>query len=126
MRRWAGLLFVTIASAVIFFARTSEAPLAEYTEAVRAEPSETITDEPAPVEPAGPSPDTPTDTVRVEYDLVEIAPPVPRRVPVRRPVAARQANVREEPSEVPLVVRAGRVLIGDGRYRPEPFPRPHR
>jgi hypothetical protein len=65
--------------------------------------------------------------IRIEHQLIHVveAPPPPRR-----PAAAalnRLASVRkpvQRARQETLVVRAGRLLMGDGRFRPEPFPRP--
>jgi hypothetical protein len=64
------------------------------------------------------------DFVRVEHQFVHVQPlpAAPHlRVAVRRtaplPAARRQDAARR-------MTRARRILVGDGRYRPEPFPRP--
>jgi hypothetical protein len=65
--------------------------------------------------------------VRIEHQLIQVTEsPAPRR---RAPTVtvSRVASVRKPapPSrQEGFVVRAGRLLMGDGRYRPEPFPRP--
>ena len=71
-------------------------------------------------------------SIRVEHQIVE-ALESPRHVtsePRRRQrlpprPSAVQYAVRSEPS-AGLVARAGRLFFGDGRFRPEPFPRPGR
>ena len=68
-------------------------------------------------EPAGPS-------VRVEHQLVRL--PKPRPQHINRPPQWRSTRLAAaEPSESrpALILRARRVLVGDGRYKPEPFPR---
>jgi len=75
---------------------------------------------PAPVLPAS-EPVPPS--VRVEHELVRLPKPVPQ---VSRPRAWRTTRlasaVPDEP-RTPLIVRARRAFVGDGRYKPEPFPR---
>jgi hypothetical protein len=74
--------------------------------------------------PAEPAP------VRIEHQLIRINPPPPPQRP--RPRVAYLVNRLADGKTPPappsrgLVVRAGRMLVGDGRYRPEPFPRPGR
>ncbi len=72
---------------------------------------------------------TPAD-IRIEHQLIQVAEsPTPRRRPPTVAVS-RVASVRKpaqrsrQETQETLVVRAGRLLMGDGRYRPEPFPRP--
>ncbi len=75
----------------------------------------------------------PLDSVRVESELIRV-------VPSRDDIAARSARTNRgapvklaavpkpahrTPSQS-VVERARRMLVGDGRYRPEPFPRPGR
>ena len=68
--------------------------------------------------------------VTIEHRLVEARQPqartpvAPRR---RAPLPARRAAVQLAAATsrpAGLAVRAGRMLLGDGRFRPEPFPRP--
>ncbi|HVL66128.1 MAG TPA: hypothetical protein VM364_02570 [Vicinamibacterales bacterium] len=70
----------------------------------------------------------PAPDVRVEHQLITVdviaesasrpTPPPPARA------AATAAGARQpEPAERRLVDRARRVILGDGRHRPEPFPR---
>lgn len=73
------------------------------------------------------------DSVRVESELIHVISPrddapaqrprTNRAVPVK--LAAVQKPVTRTPSHG-VVDRARRMLLGDGRYRPEPFPRPGR
>lgn len=69
---------------------------------------------------------TPAD-IRIEHQLIQVTEsPTPRRRPPTVAVS-RVASVRkpaQRSRQEALVVRAGRLLMGDGRYRPEPFPRP--
>lgn len=67
--------------------------------------------------------------VRIEHQLIRISPPAPARSRPRvSSTVNRLANMK--PRQVPradsFVARAGRLLMGEGRYRPEPFPRPGR
>lgn len=69
--------------------------------------------------------------VRIEHQLVEalerpriaIAPRRRQALPAR-PSAVKLAVRSARPAG--LAARAGRMLLGDGRFRPEPFPRPGR
>ena len=68
-------------------------------------------------ESAGPS-------VRIEHELVRLPKPRPQRV--TRPTQWRSTRLAAaEPADpqAPLFVRARRAFVGDGRYKPEPFPR---
>jgi hypothetical protein len=70
-----------------------------------------------PPEAAGPS-------VRIEHELVVLPKPRPPRI--SRPVqwrSTRMAAAEPTASRAPLIVRARRAFVGDGRYKPEPFPR---
>lgn len=82
--------------------------------------------------PAAAAPPPSPGIVHVEHELILVPArkAEPRRLPVRT-ATTRQAW--RKPSPVPtsppsdgIRARAGRILIGDGRYRPEPFPRPGR
>lgn len=82
--------------------------------------------------------------VRVKHEFVEIPLPTPRTslargrqrpnpVAKKRPQASPSAVTRPDVVRTAgetasdrrpnLLIRAGRAVIGDGRYRPEPFPR---
>ena len=79
----------------------------------------------APTASESPARPAPADSVRVEYELVQartrtVAAPVPARVTLAS--QPRRAGVRSDSRR--FVVRASRAIVGDGRYRPEPFPRP--
>jgi hypothetical protein len=121
MNRWTAALVAAgvCAGAVLMFPGVSGAPVDE--RHAKAEPVAT---------PAGRLPVAVSDAVQVEHEFV-VARPSPRRSPEpRRQVAAARPAARavgEVPQAQPapgLVTRAGRVLLGDGQYRPEPFPRP--
>ena len=71
----------------------------------------------APPESAGPS-------VQIEHELVRL--PKPRLQRINRPAQFRTTRLAAaEPADAraPLIVRARRAFVGDGRYKPEPFPR---
>ena len=70
------------------------------------------------------SPDAEDPSVRVEHELVRL--PKPRPQHLNRPVqwrSTRLAAAQPSESRPTLIVRARRVFVGDGRYKPEPFPR---
>ena len=74
----------------------------------------------APVSP----PDSAGPSVRIETELVRLPKPRPPRI--NRPVQWRSTRLAAaEPAgpQPPLIVRARRAFVGDGRYKPEPFPR---
>jgi hypothetical protein len=96
----------------------------------------------APTTPARPSPATENVTiaqadsrpVHIEHELVviRVTSALPRRTantasarPALRGRKPSVALARDERRGAPLV-RAARAFVGDGRYRPEPFPRPGR
>jgi hypothetical protein len=62
-------------------------------------------------------------SVRVQHELVRLPRRAPRinRPPTWRPT--RMALANQPYGRAPLLVRASRALVGDGRYKPEPFPR---
>lgn len=66
--------------------------------------------------------DVRTDDVEVRHEFVTIAAPTMDRVVEVRSVAAPRPVRRARPGD-PLLAKARRALLGDGRYRPEPFPR---
>ena len=78
-----------------------------------------VRDDPADVQPAD---------VQIEHQLIRVAEPRP--VPRRATSTAvnRLSSVRkpEQIRQDGFVARAGRLIVGNGRYRPEPFPRPGR
>jgi hypothetical protein len=70
------------------------------------------------------------DAVRVEHELVSAAiehehVPETLLAEVQRPrrVATRSRTRPARPDARGAMTRAQRFLLGDGRYRPEPFPR---
>jgi hypothetical protein len=67
----------------------------------------------------------PPPAIKLEHRIIEVQPPKAVNRPPRRrvaPVATRLASL-QAPGAGTLVARARRAVIGDGRYRPEPFPR---
>ena len=69
-----------------------------------------------PVSPALPA-------IRLEHQLIEVPAAAPRP-PVRRRVEGPQVKLAAgSGGDADLITRARRAFVGDGRYRPEPFPR---
>jgi len=80
----------------------------------------------------------PGDSVAIEHELVRVAPlhtpplhtpPAPPTVRRNRLQPTKLAAVQKAANPLPprgVVERTKRALFGDGRYRPEPFPRPGR
>ncbi|HVJ26551.1 MAG TPA: hypothetical protein VM493_03380 [Vicinamibacterales bacterium] len=78
---------------------------------------------------------TPSRDVRVQHEFITIAPARPAPVIRSRPSGAslsasatRSLTVPARPphspsSEPALLAKVGRAVTGDGRHRPEPFPR---
>jgi hypothetical protein len=97
--------------------RESEAPSAQQASAKPGAQTEVTESLEPPAEAAS--------SVRVEHQLIQIVPPPAPAVRARpvAPASNRRADSRK-PAPDHLVVRARRALVGDGRYRPEPFPRP--
>src|SRR5688500_6566781 len=66
----------------------------------------------------------PKPSVTLEHQLIQVEPirppkPAPR---LRRPLPSTRLAYGA-PHQEPLVTRARRKFLGDGRFRPEPFPR---
>jgi hypothetical protein len=84
-----------------------------------------------------PSPPAPAPEVRVRQELVTAtvtaepvaavsrpaAPPAVKRAAHEGPRAQASPPVRAAARDTSLLGRARRAVVGDGRYRPEPFPR---
>jgi hypothetical protein len=69
-------------------------------------------------------PETSGPSVRIEHELVQLPKPRPYRI--NRPAQWRSTRLAAaEPTDrhAPLFIRARRAFVGDGRYKPEPFPR---
>lgn len=75
--------------------------------------------------PQATAPATSLPGVRVEHRLVEAT--VVGETPVRRPVARRSRPLaRQQPRALEpmgFVTKARQLIVGNGRHRPEPFPR---
>lgn len=117
MNRWIGALAIVMVILVGISGRDGETPAAQQQREARQ----------AVGDASGiPSPDAGNadiaDSVRLRHELIEI------RIPARATPGPRAAtpprSPRAEVRRPHFVERARRVLVGDGRYRPEPFPRP--
>ena len=72
--------------------------------------------------PAAPAVTLPS--VTVEHQLIQVEPPRPKPAPrIRRVHPSTRLAAAPIDRRAALVVRAGRAFMGDGRFRPEPFPR---
>lgn len=124
MRRFVGgALGLVVVGLLVLFGRSGQAPTAE----------QALAATPAMESPAGPgaalspAPDGFADSVVVEHELIEVRPRAVRQPapPRPRPAAvARTTDVALRGERTSLVDRTRRAIVGDGRYRPEPFPRP--
>ena len=79
--------------------------------------------EPQPALPAASSQQPPPPSVTLQHQLIQVEPvrrpkPAPR---LRRTLPATQ--LASVPRRDTLVARARRAVVGDGRFRPQPFPR---
>jgi hypothetical protein len=124
MNRWVGGLTVAVVGLLLVLGWNRHA-----TGAGGGTPAVAVTTE-LPAAAAAAASDTgavqatePADSVRIEHELVQartIVSPVSARVALvahtPRPEARRDSRR--------FVERARRIIVGDGRYRPEPFPRP--
>jgi hypothetical protein len=92
----------------------------------------------ARVEPTPPPSVLPEVRVKHEFIEIPLAPPPPRtslarrgegstpvakKRPVPPPIATARPDAVRTAEADNLLIRAGRAVIGDGTYRPEPFPR---
>ena len=82
--------------------------------------------------PVGAAAPSVSPAIRIEHQLVEALerpghttaePRRRQRLPPRPSTLQFAVRSAESPG---LAARAGRILFGDGRFRPEPFPRPGR
>jgi hypothetical protein len=75
------------------------------------------------IQAPAPAPALTVPSVRVQHELVRLPKPAPRanRPPAWR--STRMALANPPYGRAALLVRASRALVGDGRYKPEPFPR---
>ena len=71
------------------------------------------------------APRAPQPSVTIQHQLIQIEPsPTPRPAPrVRRVVPPTRLAYQPLLRRDTLASRARRVVLGDGRFRPEPFPR---
>jgi hypothetical protein len=116
MNRWVAALAIVIVILVSVFGRNGEAPAAQQQSEIRTEGGEASAFPPHDVGKANI-----VDSVRLQHQLIEVKIPARATPPPR---AARPRSPRAEASRPRFVERARRVLVGDGRYRPEPFPKP--
>jgi hypothetical protein len=67
-----------------------------------------------------------SERVRVREEIIRVDPRIAPRPAVRtaRTGNARLAAARPAAALRPVASRTHRFFFGDGRYRPEPFPRP--
>ena len=87
-------------------------------------------------EPAGATPAPPRDRVRIEQEIVRIPfIPVTRPEPGRYRKAAGHSiaapprvttRLARSDKKDPILSRAVQRIVGNGRYTPQPFPRPAR
>ena len=74
--------------------------------------------------PAAKVPPAPKSSVTVEHQLIQVEPqPRPRPAPRLRRSLPSTRLAYGPPRQDTLVTRARRAVLGDGRFRPEPFPR---
>jgi hypothetical protein len=119
MSRWTGVFAFAFTVAVFVLSKHGEAPAARQSSDSTEESSLAVVEPPAHrTQGTSPAP----DFVRVHHELIKVAPPAGPRRPVRP--APRSPSVRDPERQPPFVERARRAFMGDGRYRPEPFPRP--
>ena len=72
-----------------------------------------------------PAPRALQPSVVIQHQLIQIEPaPQPKPVPrIRRAVPSTRLAYEPLLRRDTMVSRARRVVLGDGRFRPEPFPR---
>jgi hypothetical protein len=70
-------------------------------------------------------PPAPLPSVTLAHDFVRVSAAVVAPPARRARTTARTRETATKPARR-LLARAGRALLGDGRHRPEPFPRPDR
>jgi hypothetical protein len=107
---------LAFAVTVMFWPSTAESPIVAATVS------------PSPVV----APTTDVKDVRVEHELIRVTqrttlPPQTRFRPVRTPAIsakAPEATAPEMKKPEGIAGRAARAFLGDGRNRPQPFPRP--
>jgi len=112
MSRKGVILVALSAGLLVFLAAAKEAPAPAHPTPAVSPAADLAVTQPA----ASPA-------VRVQHELIEVAVTRPPRrpkptLPRARSQTIRSARLREEPA--PLVRR---LLVGDGQFKPEPFPR---
>ncbi len=122
MVRWAGVGSVVIVAMIVVLSRLDAVPQASDAP-LRQGPASSPAGDTAP--PAAPGSGIDRSVI-IEHQVIEVPTPTPTARPRLRAVSpARRASAgsgRDLP--VQIASRARRILVGDGRYRPEPFPRP--
>lgn len=109
MSRWSGLAIVSLTSLLCLLPSLGEAPPAATSEV------------PAPASTSA------APAVRIQHEIVTVPYAVPRARTIAPGGRFRSARaLPRRPTDVTAVARARRMLLGDGTYRPEPFPRPTR
>ena len=129
MTRWVLILVVLTVAVVTWLSggagiQTQTSPGSASSRAVASIPLETPSDN------AERSDDS--DSVQVVYDLIHVTPAPTRAAPqppkaapaVRKAAVQRAEDSDRRPDSSRLIARASRVLLGDGRHRPQPFPKP--
>ncbi|MGH9307814.1 MAG: hypothetical protein ACRD1U_00475 [Vicinamibacterales bacterium] len=117
MNRWVGALAIVMVILVSVFGRDGEAPAAQQQKEARPSVGDASR---IPSHDVGHS--DIADSVRLSHELIEVR--IPTRATPRPRAVAPPRSPRAESRRPRFVERARRVLVGDGRYRPEPFPRP--
>jgi hypothetical protein len=117
MNRWVGALAIILIILVSVLGRDGETPAAQQQREARPAVSGASSTASEDVD----DPDI-VDSVRLRHELIEIK--VPARATPRPRAVRPPRGPRAEARRPHFVERARRALVGDGRYRPEPFPRP--
>jgi hypothetical protein len=87
-------------------------------------PAQVGVPDPQTAVPAAKVSPAPKSSVTVEHQLIQVEPmPRPKPVPRLRPALPSTRLAYLPPAQDTLVARARRKFLGDGRFRPEPFPR---
>jgi hypothetical protein len=78
-----------------------------------------------PDAPRAAAPAAPLPSVRLEHQLIQVEPARPEKpgVRIRRTIPSTRLASAALDRRDKLVSRARRAFLGDGRFRPEPFPR---
>jgi hypothetical protein len=87
-------------------------------------PAQVGVPDPQAAVPAATVSQAPKSSVTVEHQLIQVEPmPRPKPVPRLRSALPSTRLAYLPPHQDSLVARARRKFLGDGRFRPEPFPR---